>query len=166
MSTENCSEETSASRGPCVSWFTTLTNVREFARWRSSSDSSDWGFFDGRWTHAEGPKSATIDWLEYHHPARWIDGKRPPDGPITDLCYYNQGRSRLEEDVHEVVDVMLLLRVTEIDGNGLLCLKLSNGASDYCIKIDPKQATFAAFDGEKPIPGATARSQPRYAMRR
>jgi signal peptidase I len=130
-----------------------VSNVPEFARWRPSGERSDWGFFDGRWMHAEGPRSVTIDWLSYHHPSQWVRDGRSPDGPITDLCYYNQGRPRLEEDVHLVIDIMLSVRVAELEGNGLLWLKLSNGVSEYSIKIDPKHATFVALDGEKPMPG-------------
>jgi signal peptidase I len=137
--------------------------VPEYSRWKAGNDRSDWGFFEGRWNHAEGASGKSIDWLYYNHPANWLSDRRSPDGPITDLCYYNQGMPRLEEDVHSVVDTMLAVRASEVDGSGLLWLKLSNGDADYRVKIDPIRRKYTAFSGEKSLaegslPGAVKNS--------
>ena len=107
-------------------------------RWRGEGDDTAWTADRGRFTHAAAPKQQAIDWLVYHH-VRRLSGQ--PGGvaasPVTDLCGYDQGRPRREEDVHAVPDLLLRLRLTKADGRGLLLLRANDSREEFVAELDP-----------------------------
>jgi signal peptidase I len=118
------------------------------ARWHGSEGSSQWKQKDGCFRHSAEP--GKIDWLVYGHWRRGISSI--VHCPVTDLCSYNRGRPRREEDVHAVSDLMLSVRVTQVSGQGWLWLQMSDGANRCCIKVSPRERSFTAWENDGPEP--------------
>ena len=91
-----------------------------------------WRQDDTGFSHPADAKTATVDWLVYHHERRLPDGSGGVcPTPVTDISGYNQSRPRREEDVHAVRDLLLSLRLVEISGSGAFCIRASDGGDSF-----------------------------------
>ena len=108
-----------------------------------------------------------IDWLVYHH-LRRLSGQSGgfAPSPVTDLCGYDQGRPRREEDVHAVPDLLLGLRLAKAVGQGLLLLRAKDGREEFVAELDPVQGRYRVLHNGRPIPGAAGNWRlPREGLR-
>jgi signal peptidase I len=116
------------------------------SRWRGETDAAGWDRVGGRWAHPESARRQNpIDWLIYHH---WQRGNSPGEAitcPVTDICGYNQGRPRREEDVHAVPDVMLQVRIEAAFGRGVLWFRATDGAEEFLTRLDPAEQSYKVF---------------------
>jgi signal peptidase I len=134
-------------------------------RWHSPANSGQWKWTEGRQrrlAHQEssGPGSLagqSIDWLVYTHVRRLDRQGKLISGPVDDLCSYNQGRPRREEDVHWVPDVQLSLRVAATSGPGLFWLRATDGREEFLTRIDPAEGSYAVLYSGHPNAGAAGR---------
>ena len=126
-------------------------------RWRGTGDSG-WRWADGRFARPVTAEQDAVDWLVYQHSRRrpGHPGETVPS-PVTDLCGYNQGRPRREEDVHPTADVMLSLRVVETIGRGLLWLRATDGIDEFQTWIDPGRQQYAVLRNGRPVPAGAGR---------
>ncbi len=98
-------------------------------RWSPEGPHSAWECGKGSFWHAAKPEGEAIDWLEYRHTRR--DGDRTWETPVTDLCAYNVSEPRREEDVHAVADLLLSFRLSDVSGDGDLCVRMADGANTF-----------------------------------
>ena len=131
-------------------------------RWHSPGKDGQWKWNEGRFVYGDstgpGPVAGQpIDWLVYTHTRRLDPQGKLISGPVTDLCSYNQGRPRREEDVHWVPDVQISLRVAETSGQGLFWLRATDGREEFRVRIDPADASYAVLQNGRPEPVATGR---------
>jgi signal peptidase I len=130
-------------------------------RWQGTKNSR-WISAGGRFAHPQiSAKEADEDWLEYRHWQR-VPGRAGEvrEGPVTDLCGYNQTQPRREEDVHTVGDLLLSLRLVKSTGRGRLVLRASDGADEFRVGIDPHQRRYEVRRGGLPVPGAAGELPP------
>ncbi len=133
-------------------------------RWQGGDD-SQWVAAGGRFVHPKIPgKPATIDWLEYCHwyrvPADGNPGK-VRYGPVTDICGYDQGRTRRQEDVHPVADLMLSLRLVRASGKGRLVLRASDGRDEFRVWIEPGRGRYEVWRNGRAVPWTGGRLPPK-----
>jgi signal peptidase I len=116
-------------------------------RWQSTSGSAGgWHWAAGGFS-CRGSTAGRVDWLVYKH---WRRGAEPGaivPSPVVDLCSYNQGRPRRKEDVYPVADLMLSVRLVEVQGGGRLWLRASDGLEEFQVEIDPRDQHFTVFRG-------------------
>ena len=116
------------------------------SRWHAEGEAAGWERITGRWAHPESVRRRNpIDWLVYRH---WRRGNSPGEVvpcPVTDLCGYNQGRPRREEDVHPVPDVMLAVRIEAVFGRGVLWFRATDGVEEFLTQLDPAEQSYKVF---------------------
>jgi signal peptidase I len=126
-------------------------------RWQSEKPNSQWGSADGRFAHPLTPDRAPIDWLVYQHWCCAADGQgKIREGPITDVCGYNQTLPRRNEETHRVVDLLLSLRLIEVSGRGVLVIRATDGAEQFRVRIIPFENRYEVMQNGRPIATPTA----------
>jgi signal peptidase I len=117
-----------------------------------------WGSDGGRFAHPSTAADAPVSWLTYHH---WQRAPGRPgqvrEGPVTDLCGYNQSQPRRSEDVHAVTDLMLVMLVAETSGQGTLIVRAEDGRDRFDVRINPKQDRYEVLRNDRQVPGARGR---------
>lgn len=125
------------------------------ARWEPGGM---WGADGGRFAHPATSPADQIDWLTYCHWQRAPgDGHQVREGPVTDLCAYNQTRPRRREDVHPVADLMLVFRLVETFGSGLMVVKATDGQEQFELRLDAAEQRYEIFHNSQPVPGTRRR---------
>lgn len=133
-------------------------------RWQGEGVESRWGGHGGRFAHPRTSPEEPIDWLVYRHWRR-LPGEEGADGrprveycPITDICGYNQTRPRLREEVHQVSDVMLSLRLgRRAAGRGMLVIRATDGRELFDVQIYPGRNRYDVLRNGQPVPGAAGK---------
>ena len=140
-------------------------------RWQAEDNElgkNPWPGHGGRYVHfLPQDKEPTDDWLEYRHWRR-TPGKegRIEEGPVTDVCGYNQTRPRRAEDTHAVTDLMLSLQVletpklTEGSDRGQLAIRATDGRDEFQVRINPKRSRYEVLRNGRPVPWAGGKSPP------
>ncbi len=131
------------------------------ARWQGG-ENSRWRSAGGRFVCPRGPdQEADDDWLEYRHWRR-VPGRAGEirEGPVTDLCGYNQTRPRREEEVQPVGDLLLSLRLVKTSGRGRLVIRATDGRDEFRVRIDPNQRRYEVLRGGRAVPGAAGKLPP------
>jgi len=125
-------------------------------RWQSKETAGQWGSASGRFAyHVLNSDKEAIDWLEYCHWRRAPGGKGGVrEGPVTDVCGYNQTRPRRAEDLHPVADLMLSLRLLDAIGEGLLLIRITDGREEFLVRLNPQEKRYRVLRNDRPIPGA------------
>ncbi len=125
------------------------------ARWEPGGT---WGSDRGRFAHPAASPADPIDWLTYRH---WQRAPGNQDqvrtGPVTDLCAYNQTRPRRWEDVHPVTDLMLVFRLVETFGSGLLVVRATDGQEEFELRLDAAERRYEVFHNGRPVAGTRRR---------
>jgi len=130
-------------------------------RWRGESGDSLWGASRGRFARrATSDEEPDEDWLVYRHWYRRCGESRVEEGPITDVCGYNQSRPRRLEDVHEVTDLMLVFRLVETFGRGELIVRITDGRDEFQVRILPEKGCFRVRKNGRSIPAGTGELPP------
>jgi len=108
-------------------------------RWKGEQADSRWGSSQGRFARPETPSHEEIDWLVYHHRDGSVGGggENGRKDPIVDRCGYNQSLSRRVEEVSQVSDLLLSLRLVNTVGRGCLWIRASTGSKEFRLRIDP-----------------------------
>jgi signal peptidase I len=123
-------------------------------RWQGPAEpGSGWHWTSVGVCH-RGSSTGKIDWLVYRH---WQRAAKPGEiirAPVMDLCSYNQGRPRREEDVHPVTALMLSVHVAEIHGAGQLWLRATDGLEEFRVAINPGRQNYAIFQKGRDAPVA------------
>jgi len=129
-------------------------------RWQGTKNSR-WISAGGRFAHPQVSGKEADDWLEYRHWQR-VPGRRGEvrQGPVTDLCGYNQTQPRRQEDVHPVGDLLLSLRLVKTIGRGRLVLRASDGVDEFRLAIDPNGRRYEVLRGGQPVQGAAGELPP------
>jgi signal peptidase I len=122
--------------------------------WRPEQPESGWRAVGAGFAHAASAER-TVDWLAYHH-------RR--ESPVTDLCAYNPSQPRREEDVHAVGDLMVALRLVELSGNGVFCIRLRDGQDKFeaRLEFDGGRPRYRVLRNGRPLPGGTGDLVRRY----
>lgn len=133
------------------------------ARWRGGKQSR-WIPAGGRFVYPRIPgKRAHDDWLVYGHWRR-VAGRpgRVRRCPVADLSSYNQTRPRRDEEVHPVGDLLLSLRLVRTLGRGRLLIRVSDGAEEFRVRIEPggDGHQYEVLRNRRPVPGASGRLPP------
>jgi signal peptidase I len=126
-------------------------------RWRGEDKEGQWNWSGVRCVHPTSSDRDWIDWLVYSHGRRGADAGTILPGPITDLCPYNRGRPRREEDVHPVADVALSVRVVEASGPGLLWLRATDGREVFQTMLSPQAGKYMVLQNGKPMPAGAGK---------
>ncbi|HUT09817.1 MAG TPA: signal peptidase I [Thermoguttaceae bacterium] len=131
-------------------------------RWQGESKDSLWGSSQGRFARrATSDEEPADDWLVYRH---WYRGTgqngEVREGPITDVCGYNQSEPRRWEDFHEVSDLMLAFRLVETFGRGELTIRASDGRDEFQVRILPGKGRFAVQKNGRSIPAGAGELPP------
>lgn len=117
-----------------------------------------WGAARGRFAHPASGPNEPVDWLVYRHWRRPAGaGDTIEEGAVTDICGQAQSRSRREEDVHRVVDLMLSLRLVEATGPGWLILRATDGREQFDVRLNPKDGRYQVLQNDQPVPAAQGR---------
>ncbi|MBN1853901.1 MAG: signal peptidase I [Pirellulales bacterium] len=95
-------------------------------RWYPESAKTGWKMCHEHWQGM--PSGPEVDWLVYHHPARW-DG----DSTIYDTSEYNAGIPR---NLHQIRDVMVSMRV-QLSGSGSFQIRILDAGEPILLKIQP-----------------------------
>jgi signal peptidase I len=126
-------------------------------RWRAEGRKSRWETAGTGFSHPADAENRSVEWLAYHHARRAADGKTV-EGPITDVCGYNQWQPRRDEDVHAVPDLLLQFRLSVGDrSQGDLYVRATDGGNVFEIRLQFKEENRGSMpyqllrDG-KPIP--------------
>jgi signal peptidase I len=137
----------------------------EYRHWqRGPGQGGDSSFRSGEWVAGverseppAPPVSGGSLTLDPGHPrpdrlnlAPWSEVR---EGPVTDLCGYNQTQPRRQEDVHPVADLLLSLRLVKTSGQGRLVLRASDGAEEFQARIDPQRRRYEVLRGGQPVAG-------------
>jgi len=131
-------------------------------RWQGETRESLWGSSRGRFARrATSHEEPAEDWLVYRH---WYrspgENGEVREGPITDVCGYNQGQPRRREDFHEVSDLMLAFRLVETFGQGELAIRTSDGRDEFSVRILPKKGRFSVQKNGRSIPAGEGKCPP------
>jgi len=136
-----------------------LVNPAPPPRWQGAGTDSQWGSSGRDFAHPDTDDRTAIDWLEYRHWSRIPSGGDDDvkqvevlEGPITDVCGYNQSRPRRQENVWPVTDLMLSLKLVDTLGEGKLILRISDGSEDFQVWIEPSRRRFEILQNGRPIP--------------
>jgi signal peptidase I len=127
-------------------------------RWKAESRHSAWKTETSAFIHASTPGEQVMDWLVYHHGHR--RGDRPDEvtpAPVTDVCGYDPGRLRRDEDIHPVTDLMLSLRVAKISGPGSLVLWATDGWTKFRVEVDPAGGCYRVLQDGRPLSHAAGK---------
>ncbi|OHB68343.1 MAG: signal peptidase I [Planctomycetes bacterium RBG_13_63_9] len=129
-------------------------------RWRGRDPDGLWGSAEGRFAHPPAADGESIDWLEYRHWHR-LPGKqhRIREGPIRDVCTYNQSQPRRDEDTNVVTDLLLSFRLVRTAGNGRLAIRVTDGWKEFQVWIDPSAHRYEVLQDGHPLadPGAVGK---------
>jgi signal peptidase I len=125
-------------------------------RWRSDDSDTRWDISPGRFSHPADDAAGAIDWLTYHHGRRLpgVPGK-VIESPITDVFGYNVSQSRRAEDIHAVPDILLSVRVADVQGRGLLAFYATDGVEEFeaHLYFDGGQSRYQVFQAGHAIAG-------------
>ena len=121
-------------------------------RWQSTLGSAGGWHWTRDGFSARGSTTGRVDWLVYEHWRRGAEPGTTVPSPVVDLCSYNQGRPRREEDVYPVADLMLSVRLVQVQGGGRLWLRASDGLEEFRVEIDPRDRHFTVFRGGRDTP--------------
>ncbi len=126
------------------------------ARWQGSPGSR-WISDGGRFAHPGiSNEGAAEDWLEYCHWQRVAgEGEQVREGPVTDVCGYNQTRPRRQEEVRPVGDLLLSLRLERTSGRGRLVIRASDGREEFRVRIDPNRGRWEVLRDRLAVQGAS-----------
>jgi len=115
-------------------------------RWRSEAEESLWGYAQGLFARAVSSPDEEIDWLAYNHPE---DGNDRSGGAaaVVDRYGYNQSLSRRFEEISDVDDLMLRMRLVKTSGEGLLWIRATSRQQEFLVQIDPNRGEWAVEKG-------------------
>jgi signal peptidase I len=118
-----------------------------------------WGGAQGRFAHPATPGSRTVNWLTYRHWRR-LPGQPGEviEGPITNVRAYNQTRPQRAENVHAVTDLLLSFRLGQVDGEGELLVRATDGREQFEIRMNPAVGSYEVFVGSEAL-GSKARGR-------
>ena len=135
--------------------FSPQAKSKPLPRWHNETKKGGWQSADGRFSHPAASSDGPIDWLVYRHWQRLDEQGDVMFHPVTDLCSYNVGWPRREEDVYAVADVMLSFRVVEATGPGRIWLKATDGDNEFLAEIDPVGRRYSVMLNGHAVSAAT-----------
>jgi signal peptidase I len=121
-------------------------------RWRPEETNSSWNATESGFVRPE-TEEEDVDWLGYHHVGRVGNQWRPC--PVADVCAYNVSSPRRSEDVHDVTDLMLSVRLVETVGAGGFYVGATDGVERFELRISPERGSFEVRHNSDSTPVAT-----------